>query len=519
MHGEVHHLVGAVVDACMIGVLDAVAHEGDEGTVLLEGVEHREDLGILVHLVGPVADLCRPDRPPCLVAADAVDHELGDGIERELAWFRNEHICGAHEDVGAVDGREDVLVREGMDALRIAFEGCLGKGRRVREAVEVALGERREPLHLGDEAFPDVAVVADIDEEDGLMALHGRDEVGDDGGEELLLRAGATDRDEVADRSASEHAPAAACTVGFDVAHKLVVHIVAGIEERIVRHGHKLPLRIHATELVVAEIAARRLHRMDRALCQMQRHRPVVGDRVHDLPHACMHGCLRGPGVGADVGDVAVDVLEDWHAELGVLLVCRIVGELAEAFAVEGLPDEAVEGREVLRELRPKRIEAVLVLNHLRARGLAEGEEVEPVGGIAHRMGCRCHCHRDPVVPEPHADVADNDRGAVCALVGPGGLGRQGCRCGIGGEVEGLCPIGEHEAADTERLSDHGRLCAHQVVDGIRIIAEAALEALLRLDSLPVRGWILGIAERAPRAVSAFFLVPHGFLLDGMELA
>ena len=44
-----------------------------------------------------------------------------------------------------------------------------------------------------------------------------------------------------------------------------------------------------------------------------------------------MHGGLGGPDMGPHVGDVLLDVTEERHAELGVLLVCGVVGELAEA--------------------------------------------------------------------------------------------------------------------------------------------------------------------------------------------
>ena len=104
MHSEVDRTIGTVVDAHLVRFLDAAAHERDEVPVMLEGVDHREDLFGPVHLVGAVSYLCGTYSSPCLMAADAVDHELRDGIEREFAWLRDKDIGAVHEDIGTVYG-------------------------------------------------------------------------------------------------------------------------------------------------------------------------------------------------------------------------------------------------------------------------------------------------------------------------------------------------------------------------------------------------------------------------------
>lgn len=53
-------------------------------------------------------------------------------------------------------------------------------------------------------------------------------------------------------------------------------------------------------------------------------------------------------------------------------------------------------------------------------------------------MGSRCHGHRNPVVPESHADIADNERSAMGVFLRGRGLGRHGCRCGICLDIEGI---------------------------------------------------------------------------------
>ena len=72
--------------------LDVVAHGRDELAVALEAVDGGEHFVRVVHLVGAVAHLGRAYRAPRLVSAHAMNHELGHGVERELAGFGDEHV-------------------------------------------------------------------------------------------------------------------------------------------------------------------------------------------------------------------------------------------------------------------------------------------------------------------------------------------------------------------------------------------------------------------------------------------
>ena len=73
-----------------------------------------------------------------------------------------------------------------------------------------------------------------------------------------------------------------------------------------------------------------------------------------------MHRSLGRPHMRADVGNVLGKVVEKGHAELGVLLIARVVGELAESLGVERLPIELIEEGNLLREARAQGIELVL---------------------------------------------------------------------------------------------------------------------------------------------------------------
>ena len=226
-----------------------------------------------------------------------------------------------------------------------------------------------------------------------------------------------------------------------------------------------------------------------------------------------MNSCLRGPDVGAHVGDVLVDVVEEGHAELGVLLVCRVVRELAEALGVERFPHELIEGPNTLRDSRPLGVEVVLVADDLGSRSILEGGKVKPVGRVAHGMRCRCHGHRDAVVPKPHADVSHYDRRAVCAFYGTIGGGWLGGLGGICTDVEGRAVRGDYEVPHAEHIANHGRGSCREVIDGLGVIAKATEVALLRLDGLLVRCVVLLVAKDASRPVCRRF---HRILLDPM---
>jgi hypothetical protein len=289
--------------------------------------------------------------------------------------------------------------------------------------------------------------------------------------------------------------------VGADVGDQLVVDVVARAADAALGHGLQGAALVHAAQLLVAEVGAGGLDGMDGALGQVQRHRPVVGDGVDHVREAGVHGRLGRPDVRADVGDVLGDVAEDRHHELGVLLVEGIVGELAEALGVERLPVEPVEQAVPLAPARTHGVELVLVGDDLRAGGLGEGVEVEPVGGVAHGMGGAGHGHRDAVVAEAHADVADHHRRPVRPLDRAEREGGRGLCPGVGMEVEGLGRPLHDEVAHAERLADHGQPHGAEVVDRIGVVAEPPGVVLLRLAGLLVGPLVDGVAEDAPRPV------------------
>ena len=227
----------------------------------------------------------------------------------------------------------------------------------------------------------------------------------------------------------------------------------------------------------------------------MEGHGPVVGDGVDDVRHARVDGSLRVPHVRAHEGDVPVEVAKDRDAELRVLLVARVVRELPEPLGVEGLPVERVEGRNALGETRSQGVEVVLVSDDLRAGGLGEGREVEPVGGVSHGMRRGGHGHRDAVVAEPHADVAHDDRRAVGAGDRPvrdGGLRRERR---IRVDVKGVAPLGDDEVVHPEGVADHGHVRAREVVHGRAVVPVLLEVARLLLACLGVGRLVLLVSE------------------------
>ena len=291
----------------------------------MEGVDHREDLGCLIELVGTVADLSRADRTPRLVSAHTVNHEFGYGVEGEFARLGDEHVACAHEKVCGINRGEDVIVMEGVDALDRVRERAFGKGGRLGKVSEMPGGKSVEPIDLLDKFFPDGHVVADVDEDGSLVALHVRHEVLDDVGKKLALCTGAADRDEVADRTRAGHAGAAGGAVNGDIVDEFGVHVMTRVTDRAFGHRLKDVFAAHAAELFVTKIGGWGLHGVDGAFGKMQGHRPVVGNRVHDVGETGVDGGLSGPDMGTHIGDVLGQVPKHGCHELGVLLVARVV--------------------------------------------------------------------------------------------------------------------------------------------------------------------------------------------------
>ena len=345
--------------------------------------------------------------------AHAVDHDLRHRVEAQLARLCEQHVAHAHEKIGHIHGGEDVLVAEDLYAADVLVLFQEGLCRLV--VVEVRLGQGLELGDVGEDGVPDLEVVAGVDKQRHLARAHLGQEVADDVLKELLLRARAADGEEIAPGLALGHAVESGLAVGLDVLHELMVDVVAHVKERALGHGLELALLVHAAQHLVADERRRGLHRVDAALAQMQGHGPVVGDSVHHPGKARVDGGLGGPCVGCDIRHVFRQISEQRGHELRVFLVARVVGQLAEALVVDGLPDEFVEKPGLLADARAEGVEIVLPGDDLGGGGLGVGVEVQPVGLVAQSVGGRGDGHGDAVVAVAHADVAD-DEGVVGQL-------------------------------------------------------------------------------------------------------
>ena len=294
------------------------------------------------------------------MAADSLDEKLGDGVESKLRRLGNEDVAGPHQKVRAVHRLENVLVAEQVYSLDFAVYRVLTELLGLFPVVEVRPGDiadaRDHPLQV----FPDVLVVADIDVEHCLVRLDVGHELIDDSCEDLFLRTCPADGKEESHGLAGCFSGEASCAVFFNVCNELVVNIMSCVLEAVFGHRVQDLLAVHAVADTVALISVMCLDRMDASLCVMKRHRPVVGDRVHDVLHACVYSCLRGPDVCGDYGDVLGNVLINGCHEFCVLLVGRVIGKLPEAFVVKRLPDDLVEELRLLRDPRTLRVQIVL---------------------------------------------------------------------------------------------------------------------------------------------------------------
>ena len=208
----------------------------------------------------------------------------------------------------------------------------------------------------------------------------------------------------------------------------------------------------------------------------MQRHRPVVGDRVDDVLHTGVDRRLCRPYVGADHRDILGNVAEHRRHELGVFLVGGVVADLAEALVVGRLPDDLVEHAALLRQARAERIEVVLRADDLGAGGVGKGIEIHPVGRVAHRMRRRSHGDRNAVVTEAHADVADDD----ALFTVEGDLARS---------------LRHADILHAQRLVEHGVFHQLHRIVGVAVVAVFSLIFLLAAHRLAIGFRADGIAE------------------------
>ena len=260
---------------------------------------------------------------------------------------------------------------------------------------------------------------------------------------------------------------------------------MARLIEGVRRHrGEDLSLA-HAAQGAVAEIGRGGLDRVDRAVREVKGHGPVVRDGVDDMGHARVDSGLRRPDVCRDEGRVPGDVAVDGRHELRHLLVRDIVGELAEALAVERVPDEFVEKLILLRPARAHRVQVVLVADDLAAGALTEGVEVHPNGLIAEGIRRRSHRHRDAVVAEAHADVADDD--------------------GFVRELRRWL-VGEREALHVPERPDDRRVLEREMVGRLAVVAELADILVLILFGLFQVLFGDGVIENTESFTHGFYL-------------
>ena len=257
---------------------------------------------------------------------------------------------------------------------------------------------------------PDICIVAAVYINACPALPHGRKQALYNGSKEVSLGARAADGKQEA------HGASLFCTlyaegaVPPDVTHQLMVNVVTGIHNVCGGHGRKHLLPVKAVEGAVAPVGTAGLHGMQRPFGQMEGHRPVVGDGIHHMRHARMNGRLRGPDMGGNERRILGDCGKQRRHQFGAFLVTGIVAEFPEAFAVERFPDKAVEQAAFLRQAGCRGIHGILVRDDFCCRCFRKGIEVEPERRAAHGLCRRCHCHGNPVVPESHAYVADNDR-------------------------------------------------------------------------------------------------------------
>ena len=209
--------------------------------------------------------------------------------------------------------------------------------------------------------LPHIGVVTDVYEQRGLVAFDVGQQVLDDAAEQVELRASSADGEQVADRPCALSALAAARAVEWNVQHEFVVDEMAGVVQRTFGHGFQLAFLVHAAERFVAEVCRWRLHGMSGPFCEVQRHGPVIRNRVDHVRQAGMDCSLCRPCMCSDERHVAWQVGIRCDHEFGSLLVGGVVCELAESLRVHRLPNKLVEQPDFLREARAKRVQVVLL--------------------------------------------------------------------------------------------------------------------------------------------------------------
>ena len=107
--GKSHGVLATVVDPNLIVVLDGLAHDLDQVRAQ-EEPDVLDGEGDLAHFQGPVAQFGGPQGRVGLMVPHAADHELGDGVEGQLARLARQDVGHVAQDVGGGHCGEVILV-------------------------------------------------------------------------------------------------------------------------------------------------------------------------------------------------------------------------------------------------------------------------------------------------------------------------------------------------------------------------------------------------------------------------
>ncbi len=185
-----------------------------------------------------------------------------------------------------------------------------------------------------------------------------------------------------------------------------MIDIVPRINQAVRRHRTEHVARLHAVQNPVSLIGLMRLDRMKTALGKMERHRPVVRNRVHDISHPRMHGSLSRPYMGRDHRNVFRNGAVNRRHQLRVLLVGAVIGQFPESLVIHRLPEQLVEKPALLGQSGTHGIQIVLSADDFRTGRMRISVQVHPVRRISEGMRRRRHRHGDPVMTESHPDIA-----------------------------------------------------------------------------------------------------------------
>ena len=221
------------------------------------------------HLQSAVADLCGMDRAPLLMSADSLNKELRDRIEGQLAGLSHQHVRTPHKEVRCINRLKYILVRESMHAHNPSSQCSLCKSLSCFPVIKMCPADFCQSADLRHQLVPDILVVAYIYVESNLLLADPGHERLDDALEDIALRTRAADGQQEANGLSVLLPLHPRRAVRLDVLNQLMIHVVPGVDQRILRHGGKDLLLLHAVQDPIALIRKMCLHRVNASLCQM----------------------------------------------------------------------------------------------------------------------------------------------------------------------------------------------------------------------------------------------------------